>query len=86
MTAVTDLDDSQIRLGRNWLRSGDPCRWRRHRGLFRFVKVDKHGETLDDTVLELVGPVANPRTRFVQASNVVRVRPTDALRAVVAAR
>lgn len=88
MPVDVDTDTSQIRLGRNWLRTGDPCRWRGHHGLFRFIAVDKPATDDTPSVLQIVGPYkkAGGRqvARYVHADQVVRILPTERLRAFVA--
>lgn len=87
---LTDTDTSCIRLGRNYIRAGDPCRWRGHRGIFRFDGVDTPADETNHrpAVLILFGPASSPRPkqRYVRATDVVRLRPTEGLRAMVAGR
>lgn len=80
------MTDTEIRLGRNFLRSGDPCRVRGKRGLWRFVRVESDDRADRAPTLELVGPSDNPRTRFFSADIVRRVQPTEAARAKVGPR
>ena len=79
---MTDI--TEIRLGRNFLRAGDPCRVAGKRGLWRFIRVEHEATEDRPAVLELVGPDHNPRTRFILASVVRRVTPTETTRARVA--
>jgi len=89
MTAdiLDTLPTDQIRLGRNWVRRGDPVRWRNHHGLFRFAGVDRQATDDSPAVLHLFGPYkktnSKPLSRYVHADQVVRVMPTEELRMFV---
>jgi hypothetical protein len=76
MTAATlatfDRSDA-LRIGRNYLRAGDPCRVSGERGVFRFVALVTNTAT-GSTWAEVVGPAANPRTRSFRIDRLRRVR------------
>lgn len=72
-----------FRLGRNYLYPNDPCRVRGKRGLWRYIGVERDADGDRPATLELVGPDHNPRTRFLPATVVRRVQPTEITRARV---